>query len=191
LVAVAGFVVWKKRQDDDDSDDEDSAFSPNKPAYPAARTMAAPPSASAATTSYTAQSNYNSNYGNNGYGNNNYSSNYNSNYGESGYSSNYASTTSTQYAAGAGAGAAAGMVPASYGSPSSIDIDADSNIRRTDSILGGTGIMSSTTSSEQTPFEFSGGPSPAAPDANRDVWGTEASSTWREKRTASNVSVEF
>lgn len=173
LVAVAGFVVWKKKQDDEDSDDEDGAFSPNKPA--ANRTIAAPPSASTATTAYTAQSNnydgYNNNYGNK------YESHYNNNYGDSGYSSNYA----TQYAAGAG-----GAVPASYGSPSSIDIDADSNIRRTDSILGGTGVMSSTTSSEQTPFEFSGGPSPA----NNDVWGNEANS-FRQKRTASNVSVEF
>ncbi|KUF64480.1 hypothetical protein AM587_10017218 [Phytophthora nicotianae] len=178
LVAVAGFVVWKKKQDDEDSDDEDAAFSPNKPA--ANRNMSALPSASSATTAYTAQSNnYNNNYGNKyeSHYDTNYSSNYSSNYGESGYSNNY---TATQYAAGAG------TVPVSYGSPASIDIDDDSHIRRTDSILGGTGVMSSTTSSEQTPFEFSGGPSPA----NQDVWGNEANS-FRDKRTASNVSVEF
>ncbi|KAJ8575563.1 hypothetical protein ON010_g3649 [Phytophthora cinnamomi] len=159
--------------------------------------MTALPSASSATTAYAAQSNYNENeygnsnnygndnHGNNNYGNDNYSNNYNSNYGDSGYSSNYASTTSTQYAAGA---ETVGVVPASYGSPSSIDIDAENEIRRTDSILGGTGVMAGTFSSEQTPFEFSGGPSP---DDSHDVWGNEESSSFRQKRTASNVSVEF
>ncbi|OWZ01996.1 hypothetical protein PHMEG_00026524, partial [Phytophthora megakarya] len=181
LVAIAGFVFWKKKQDDEDSDDEEAAFSPNKPQTN--RNMAALPSASSATTAYTAQSNFNdydNNYGNN-YGNNynnnaydNKYSNYASNY-DDGYNNNY---TATQYAAGAGA------VPVSYGSPSSIDIDEEDKVRRTDSILGGTGI---TTSSEQTPFDFSGGPSPA----NTDVWGNEVGSSFRQKRTASNVSVEF
>ncbi|RLN90191.1 hypothetical protein BBJ28_00001870 [Nothophytophthora sp. Chile5] len=121
--------------------------------------MAPPPSASAATTAYTQPNYSNQTYGNQPYGN------------------NYPSSQTAQYAAAP----ATVTVPASYGSPSSIDA-----MRRTDSLIGGAAAPAN----NYPAYEFNEDPSPASSDGHRDVWGNEVGS-YRNKRTASNVSVEF
>ncbi|KAL7694135.1 hypothetical protein Plhal304r1_c002g0006471 [Plasmopara halstedii] len=174
LIAVAGFVAWKRKDEDDDSDDDDSAFSPTKPA--ANQGMAAPYSASNATTAYSTNATYPSqppndahNYGNQ------YSNPYNNkNYDGGSYANNYHGNSSNQY-----------PVPSGYGSPGSIDMD-DEQLRRTDSILGGTGVMLSTKTGG-APFALSGGPSPTYSDASDDARDKERKKT-RHKRTSS---VEF
>ncbi|CAI5710514.1 unnamed protein product [Peronospora destructor] len=169
VVGVAGFVASKKKTADEKSDDSDAAFSSNTPVM--RRNVTSQLSATSASTPYLARPNQ--------YGNNDYEHQYNSygnNYGgDSGYSNNH---TGARYVTGSGA--AAGMVPASYGSPCSINTDENYDSRRTDSILGGTGVMLTTTSG----MHFSAGPSPANSD-------TSEVDSVHQKCTASSASVEF
>lgn len=174
LVAVAGFVAWKKKDDDDDSDDDDSAFSPTKPAVN--QQGGIPPSTSTATTSYTANPAYTSqpmndahNYGNQ------YGNPYHNNHDGGGYAKNYSNNPSTQYVA-----------PPRYGSFSgALDID-DDELRRTDSILGGSGVML-TIKNGGDPFALSGGLSPSRRCRNRD----DRDRRTRETRHTRSSSVEF
>ncbi|RQM09892.1 hypothetical protein DD237_004616 [Peronospora effusa] len=174
VVGFAGFVVWRKKADDEDSD---AGFSPNKPDM--SRNVVSQPSATSVSTAYLAQP---SKYGNNNY-EYRYSNNYGNNYGgDNGYSNNRAVA---RYVTGSTVDSAAGRAP-SYGSPCSIDMDGGYDSRRTDSILGGTGVILSTKSGMQ----FSAGPSPSNSDTNQDMWGNEMGSV-RQKCTASCASVEF
>ncbi|TDH71878.1 hypothetical protein CCR75_005247 [Bremia lactucae] len=174
LVAVAAFVTWRKKKDEPDSDEDDSAFSPTKPAmnYKVAA------QSSTATTAYSVPpTNYTNTYGNQ------YATQYNTKYDANSYAYNYAD----QMAIPPGTN----IVPPSYTSPGAIDNDDDYQPRRTDSILGGTGVMLSTTGAE-APFEFSSGPSPSPrhSEPKDDKWKNMEDS-FRKKRSASDVSVEF
>uniref|UniRef100_A0AAV1UPT4 Uncharacterized protein n=1 Tax=Peronospora matthiolae TaxID=2874970 RepID=A0AAV1UPT4_9STRA len=181
IAAVAAFVVWKKNEGGDDSDDEEAAFSPSKPA--STHKATALPSASSATTAYSAHTSCfesdNLEY--------QYDNDQHHNYGGGGYGGNgFPGATATQYADGGGV--APGTLPVNYGHPFPIDIDDDDNniLRRTDSILGGTGVMASTTSSLHNPFEFTAGSSYAMSDTDQDL-----RDSGDELHGASTVSVEF